>query len=270
MALRDHEPYVPPVRRAREGYEIRRQIVGRIGMALFIALIVWILLTRVINPPAQAHAAAEQLPNVVAQAPADVRIGTADGGAGTALRFTTRVANRGAYDLDVLGVPRGATEAAALQCVVWVSRACAGRREAGTFTFHPAHGHWHFDGYAIYALRRLLPSGSPDPSAAGLVSGGQKISFCLMDSEPDSGGAGIPTYAACTGVWQGISAGWADRYGQHLAGQQLSIAGVADGRYAIVVALNPEAQLLETTYADNTAWRTIELSGSGTVVTALD
>ena len=46
--------------------------------------------------------------------------------------------------------------------------------EAGTFTFHPEHGHIHFDDYAKYSLRQALPDSNGDgvPEVGAIVAGG--------------------------------------------------------------------------------------------------
>ena len=52
-------------------------------------------------------------------------------------------------------------------------------RVAGTFTYHPEHKHIHFDGFAEFRLREVLPDGG----VGAIVAGGLKTSFCIIDIE---------------------------------------------------------------------------------------
>ncbi len=45
------EEYVPPVGFAKEPSEERKRWIGRILLGLLLAFIVWLFVTRVINPP---------------------------------------------------------------------------------------------------------------------------------------------------------------------------------------------------------------------------
>lgn len=230
--------------------------------------------------PLASGAEVEQLPNLAALPPFDIRVGQADGDPfeldrPLALRFSVAAANRGTYALELLGTPGSATAATAAQCVRWVSAGCTERREVGEFAWHPEHLHWHLEGYALYELRRVR-HGTPDMRPRGLVATGGKVSFCLMDGEqigdPPAGAdpltrAGI--YRTCSGFWQGISPGWADVYEYDLPGQQIPLAGVRDGTYALVVTVNPDGRLLETDRADDVAFTRVEISDGGTKARAL-
>lgn len=224
-------------------------------------------------PSASAGGSTDQLPNLVPLPPFDIVIGAPDGSRvpGGALRFAAAVANRGEYAFDLFARPQdpvGQT-AAAEQCVGWATeRICAARREVGRFIWHPEHGHHHFEDFAQYELRKLRPNGRPDMRRRGLVAGGAKVSFCLMDIEPDGGGGsglfplGYPLYtSSCAGVgFQGISAGWRDVYGNRTIGQQILLDDVPDGTYALLIRTDPEGHLLETTTADNVAVAGVELT----------
>lgn len=225
-----------------------------------------------------ARAADGQLPDLVPLAPGSVRLGTADGepygSPPSVLRFAISVANRGAFPLDVLGVPTSVERASALQCNAFAGeRACTGRREVGALVFHWNHQHWHIEAFARYELRPLLADGTPD-LAADPLSVSDKVSFCLMDTARDPGTpeaplAGTGLYATCTGFVQGISPGWMDVYTSGLFGQQLTIDGVPDGQYAIVVTANPLGLLLEADASNNVAFTAIALEDGGTTVRVL-
>ncbi|MBM3290051.1 MAG: hypothetical protein FJY92_07865, partial [Candidatus Hydrogenedentes bacterium] len=51
-------------------------------------------------------------------------------------------------------------------------------RLAGYFVYHPAHNHTHFDDWAIYRLREILPG----DGVGAVVATSRKTSFCLLDS----------------------------------------------------------------------------------------
>lgn len=211
-----------------------------------------------------------QLPNLVPLPVYGVRVGAADDEGGTALRFDTATANRGAFALD-LAAGEGAPDqtASAEQCVSWTApRSCVGRAPVGRFVLHPEHGHTHLEGYALYELRHLDPDGDADLAPEGLVAAGPKASFCLVDSQRDRQTTD-PAYASSyymscgsppAGV-QGISPGWRDLYTSSLPGQQVELDGVPDGDYAIVLTVDPDDRLHESDDADNTSVTAVRLSG---------
>lgn len=217
-----------------------------------------------------AGAADPQLPNLTPLKPYDIQLSYADefdfDKPNAALRFSVASHNAGDYPLELLGAPpEGMTRTVANECVQWASRVCTARQAAGSFDFHPDHGHWHLDGFAEYELRKLNKRGQPDMSARGLVGTSGKVSFCMMDSA--AVGESDPTdplhttgfYLTCTGVFQGISPDWADIYDYSLGGQQIVVESVPDGDYALIVKVNSERQLLETTYEDNVSMAKVRL-----------
>lgn len=230
-----------------------------------------------------ARSAEHQLPNLVALAPLDVRIDVPDQPLehDRALRFGASVANRGAFGMDVVGMPRSEDvtmrpTSDAYQCVEWAAdHVCAQRRLVGTFVWHPAHAHYHIEDFAEYELRSVAPDGSPDMSPGGLVATAGKVSYCMQDTSWDPGSERRvtysiedPLYTTCY-PFQGISPGWADTYDYNLPGQEIIIDDVTDGRYYLMITTNPAGHLLETTREDNVSATLIELSGRGTNVTVL-
>jgi hypothetical protein len=180
-----------------------------------------------------------------------------------ALYFDTWARNLGHVAVDLQTEDAANLEdPPASQCVAWrPDRVCREREIVGGFVSHPTHGHIHFEGFAAYELRSLLPDGSPDYSAAGVVGTSDKVSFCLIDFEPVAPHAApVPFYQTCTGLQEGISAGWTDIYASHLDGQQISLDGVADGDYALIVRMNVEQNLYETTHANNRVVLKVRLS----------
>jgi len=131
------------------------------------------------------------------------------------LRFDTVVVNRGSADL-VLGDPADP----------------APPFSAADFEFSPCHQHYHFLGFAEYELR---------DGNDRLVGFGHKQSFCMTDSERVAGDA--PHRFDCK--FQGITVGWADRYGSELDGQWIDVTDVAPGDYTLVVSVNPRHAIPE-------------------------
>lgn len=216
--------------------------------------------------------AAEQLPNLVALPPFDIAIERADSGDGDAIRFATGAANRGEHALELSGQPSSPSEAVAQQCIAWVQpRVCGEREEVGRFIWHPQHGHYHFEDFALYELRRLRRSGAPDLREQGLVATSGKISYCIIDVERDDQNPPplysfpYPLYYSCfTGIGiQGISPGWRDIYGKGTIGQEIPLEGVPDGTYALTVEIDPADRLKETDEKDNTALVRLRLLDEG-------
>lgn len=227
--------------------------------------------------PGPAGAQVDMLPNLVALPAENIHVGATDypdEEGPRALRFATSTANHGDHPLELYGSVQTPYSAAAQQCVNFVDRGlCLERRDVGGFVFHPAHGHWHFEDYALYELRTLKRNGKPNMKPSGLAAPGRKVSFCLIDVEENAGGSGSssppgPFYTGCLGVFQGISPGWADVYHSELEGQQIPLLGVRDGRYALVITIDPFGQLAETTRADNRSFVKIRITGGGRGVTS--
>lgn len=207
----------------------------------------------------------EQLPDLLPYPTDYVDIGPTES-LTQALRFDATFANHGSYALDIVGEPTLDSERRrALQCIRWANKLCIARRDAGELIWHDAHGHWHFEGFALYELRSFTAAGEPDYSDEGIVSTSGKVSFCLQDYK--SVGSSEPPfypYRQCSALLQGISPGWADVYVHSLPGQNLNISEVPDGQYALVFTVDPDNRLAETNDANSVAYRRIELAEGGT------
>jgi hypothetical protein len=116
------------------------------------------------------------------------------------------------------------------------------RENQDLFQFSPCHGHFHFNGYADYAL----------VDAAGRVAApGHKQAFCLLDSgryldDPDV--RQFPRYQC---DFQGISRGWYDSYGSGLDCQWIDVTDVPPGEYDLQVRVNPDRNVRELDYTNN-------------------
>jgi hypothetical protein len=216
----------------------------------------------------------DTLPNLVPQPPTELEIGDVDEGEGKALRFDSTIANEGEFAFELVGRPESiasAGDSTAEQCIAWAGpRACTERKSIGTLAYHDEHGHYHFEDFALYELRRFKKNGMPDMRKRGLVARSDKVSFCLQDVQAhrDNGplyAAPWPLYYACLagqGV-QGISPGWLDIYGSGTTGQQIPLNGIPDGTYALVIHTDPGGRVFETNDHDNVAVTGVTLSEEG-------
>lgn len=170
---------------------------------------------------------------------------------GNLLRFSTSLANAGEGALEVRGttvLPNGRRQVAQR---IYDSDGGFQERLAGEFTFHPGHGHLHFDGYAVYHLRNKTPAGG----VGEIVASSGKISYCLIDVTPYPADSQTPAnYFHCLDdiTPQGISPGWADVYHRTLPDQWINISTVFDGDYWLEITVDPENQLLESNEENNT------------------
>ena len=112
------------------------------------------------------------------------------------------------------------------------------------FLFSTCHGHYHFGGFASYALLDL---------AGHVVVEGLKQAYCMEDTIQVAQGPEV----GCSKVYdcynQGIQAGWSDLYGNTLDCQWLDITDVPAGKYQLKVSLNPNEAFQEVSFDNNTA-----------------
>jgi len=138
------------------------------------------------------------------------------------LRFTTHIKNIGEADYYI-GVPSLSNP---------------------QFTNNNCHGHWHYEGYAYYALYDNLGNEIPI---------GYKNGFCVLDLECSGGGT---AQYGCGNM--GISHGCGDIYGAGLDCQFIDLTNVDTGYYQLVVRVNWDQSpdflgRYEETYDNNVA-----------------
>jgi hypothetical protein len=138
---------------------------------------------------------------------------------------------------------------------------------AGDFVWHKLHNHFHFEQYALYTLQPVDAPGASQRTS-------QKTTFCVTDSTPiDTNLTGAPSsavYSTCGNIKQGMSVGWADIYGSFLAGQSINVTGLPDGRYNLIIEVDPQTHLLEVTNSDNVSCVVLDLSISTSSFTVVD
>jgi hypothetical protein len=187
---------------------------------------------------------------------------------GPMLEFDTWAQNLGKVPVELQADDPGNLAGSSVsQCVSWTTNlVCRQRQTVGGFVWHDAHVHYHFEDFASYELRALLPDGEPDFSDSGLLATSPKVSFCLEDSTKVSDDAPVaPRYTTCNPVQEGISPGWTDIYPSGIEGQTLSLDRLTDGRYALVITLNPAQHLYETNPTNNRVVATLAISHLGSL-----
>lgn len=184
---------------------------------------------------------------------------------GVEIRFSTGMANGGQGPFELNGTstiitnPDGTQSQVVNQKIYWDDGTTT-TRVAGTFTYHPSHGHTHFDDFAVARLR-IRPT---DQSVGGIVATGPKTSFCLIDINhynPSLPGSPPGSVYGCSVSKQGISVGWNDVYGSGLDGQSINIAGVPNGDYWLEVEADPMDHILENNETNNVTRVPITLTG---------
>ena len=126
----------------------------------------------------------------------------------------------------------------------------------GSFVWHEAHGHFHFEEFAKYILQPVnAPGGSERIST--------KTTFCIIDTDRIDihllGASKFAVYTTCNSDKQGMSVGWGDTYKYYLAGQEINITGLPNGDYNLTIEVDPKNLILETNDSDNTSTVLIRL-----------
>jgi hypothetical protein len=210
----------------------------------------------------RAEAAEPRFPDLRALPPSALlpTVVLIDGEEHAVLRFTAEIVNAGPGPLEI----RGDSSSGQTQVVQRIFDQAGGITEApvGTFVFHPAHHHWHFEQFAAYELwlradyDAWLASDRQQgqPTWQGSKTTGQKLggeSFCLRDSRPSPELVVDPPsrhYRDCDATEQGLSVGWVDGYAFYLPEQWIDLgqAPLPDGDYVLRVVADPLNRLLES------------------------
>lgn len=216
----------------------------------------WLLAAAICLCTAAPAAAVDLLPNLRPYPASQVRVTYENGR--KLLRFTTSSWNNGKGTLEVRGGETSGNRQRVYQRI-YDSGGAYREREAGWFTYHAAHRHIHFNGYARYVLKPITVAGAERET--------QKTSFCLMDSRKINGGLpgapGRARFRTCNSRVQGISVGWADIYGYRLPGQSFDITGAPFGDYEIRIIVDPQNRLAESNEGDNTSVVRVRISSGG-------
>jgi len=147
----------------------------------------------------------------------------------------------------------------------------------GNVEFHSTHGHYHFDGFAQSVL--WATDGSGNRTGVSPVASGDKVSFCIADTDLDFFGLkgnGPTSYPApncldpssVSGTTeffkQGMTPGFADRYNWFLPAQYVEVTGVANGDYVLDTTVDPDNLLRESNDNNNCVSVRVRLTNMGT------
>ena len=150
---------------------------------------------------------------------------------------------------------------------------------AGTWEFHAAHGHYHYDNFAQSNLWAVDKKGRR--TGAAPVGTGRKVSFCVEDESLDATlwgkkGVGPRTYRAPDCLFaqvvgtdfdylvQGLTPGWTDVYQWYIPGQYIEVTGVPDGDYILETVVDPDHKVIEANESNNCGSVRVHLSRMGT------
>lgn len=172
----------------------------------------------------------------------------------TLLRLSNGTANVGQGKLHLYGVnPANADGSQTVMQRIFNAQGEYEDRVAGSFTYHPSHSHVHFDGWASYRIRQILPG----DGVGDIVAQGEKTSFCILDLGIYS--SALPNFDpdgefhSCGSTIQGLSVGWIDTYGAGLSGQSIDVTGVPAGTYWLESVVDPLDRVLESDETNNAA-----------------
>jgi len=165
----------------------------------------------------------------------------------TLLRVSTATPNVGAGPLEL----EGSSTAPGVYQRIFRADGSSYQRFAGNFTFHPGHGHLHFDNWINLHLRAVLTN----DGVGDIIASGDKTSFAIIDLvHYDSSLPGSPNSGEYSGgLLQGLSVGWADVYSADLPDQWIDVTDVPSGRYWLEGIVDPANSILESNETNNSA-----------------
>lgn len=211
------------------------------------------------NPPTSVPGLL--LPDLTVEPPGDIAISRRGANGEREVRFSTTVTNIGAGAFELRADHFAPLVHTGVVQRIFTDDGSTSERVAGVILFNDLHAHWHFE---EFVQLDVLPMDSPAEPEEILATTG-KISFCLIDivhqrsllrASPHEA-----RYRSCSAERQGISVGWADVYGAHLPGQQVSVEHLPDGRYSLRLTVDPEERVLEQEDGNNTAHVLVEIEG---------
>jgi hypothetical protein len=160
-------------------------------------------------------------------------------------------------------------------------------RNAGPCVFHPQHGHFHYQNFALYQLYAVNAGGQP---AAQPVAASHKVGFCTIDVDDYTFGqpasaqrprtysfpacnipnaystalaSSSPYFPSGLPEYMGISPGWGDVYTWDLPAQYIDIShNVPTGVYEVVSRVNIDGGILASDTSQQTGVTCIRIEGS--------
>ena len=214
-----------------------------------------------------AQAATRLYPNLKTLPPRDLRFDRADvdpNGGGVmhnVLRFSNTVWNAGPGRLEMRGTIDPETHTGAALQRVYEDSGGYTEFAAGSFYYHPAHDHYHYDDWGRYEL--WTKTGYEAWLASGRTEGspivGSKTTSCMIDEEfirnvpnqpyPPVYGTGGCFPDSEGHMVQGISPGWGDTYDYFRFEQWIDLGAegtLADGQYVLRSVADPLNKIYES------------------------
>jgi hypothetical protein len=237
---------------------LRRRISS---ISLFFALLVLAL------PAAPAAAATPLYPDLKTLPPRDLRFDTTDvdpDGGGVihnVLRFTNVVWNVGPGPLELRTQIDSSTNSGPAMQRVYDDAGGFTDYPAGTFYYHAAHKHYHYDDWGRYELwtKAAYDTWIANGRTGGSPMLGSKTSSCIVDEEfvrqlPHQPYPPVYRFTGCqpdsqNRMIQGISPGWGDNYDYFRFEQWIDLGAdgsLADGQYLLRSVTDPDNKLYES------------------------
>lgn len=142
--------------------------------------------------------------------------------------------------------------------------------EAGTYSFHPTHAHFHDDYILSYYLARVTDAATGEFHRVGA---GTKSGFCPADqlwgdwrafgqgTEKPGGDSAFGSCFSPTDGFVGLSVGWGDVYRWQRPGQYVEFAGQGNGRYVINAIVDEYNNVIESDETDNISYAYVDIQG---------
>lgn len=198
-------------------------------------------------------------------------------GAARCLRFSFGLGNAGDGNFDVrfdfADDKAGGKPPRMLQCIQRGDGKLVAH-EAGEYTFHDTHGHFHYEDVVLHELLRV-----PDPNrrvavAAGL---GKKTGYQPADQSfsewnrfvqaaPGTSASAGDCYPGGASNRLGLSRGWGDAYRWQRPGNYVEFGTNPDGWYVVRTTADPLNHVLESDKSDNTAYTYVRVVGESVQV----
>lgn len=199
--------------------------------------------------------AAELYPDLLTIPPSDLRFAheSIHGQQKTVLRFTNTVWNYGRGPLTMYGSTTSDAQTHVTQRI-YNEDGHYTEATSGTFVWHPAHNHWHFEKFAMYelwersAFETWIANGRTGSTAA---MRGYKTTFCIRETQlihTLPGTPSSPVHTECGTNIQGLSVGWGDSYRFDIPEQWIDIgdAPLSDGYYILRSVADPDNVIKES------------------------
>jgi hypothetical protein len=141
---------------------------------------------------------------------------------------------------------------------------------AGTYSFHPVHGHFHDDYVLSFELFKVTDAAN---GALDHVGTGTKSGFCPADQlfaewwkfyqgggQPGGDTVGGNCFSPTDGVI-GLTLGWGDVYRWQRPGMYVEFDGQGSGRYVVQSIVDANQHVRESDETDNTSYAYVQIDG---------